>query len=338
MPPNMLEIHDLTVRYALRGGDALTVVDGVRLSVRRGATLGLVGESGCGKSTLARAVMRLIPAARGRVLLDGDDVLAARGAALMGVRRRMQMVFQDPLASLNPRHTIGRIVGEGLDVHRIGDPASRRARVAQTLEAVGLSGEFTGRYPHALSGGQRQRVAIARALVLEPDVLILDEPVSALDVSVQSQVLNLLADLQARLGLTYIFIGHHLGVVRHISDDVAVMYLGRIVESGPADRVLSRPRHPYTHALLSSVLETGPNATLRPVLPGEPPSPASRPSGCAFHPRCAFARPVCGEKPPDLMAAGDAVDSKSTCLCACVRAGEITLPSALEAREAARGA
>jgi oligopeptide/dipeptide ABC transporter ATP-binding protein len=287
----LLEVTDLAVRYTrpagLFGHETVEAVRGVSLRIAQGETLGLVGESGCGKSSLARAILRLVEPAAGRVTFDGTDVLGLAPAPLRVLRRRMQIVFQDPWASLNPRLTVGSAVREGLLIHRIARGAEADRRVAALLEEVGLPADSAGRYPHEFSGGQRQRVAIARALAVEPDVLICDEPVSALDVSVQAQVLNLLADLQQRRRLAMLFVSHDLAVVRHLAPRVAVMYLGRIVEEGPAERVLRASLHPYTQALLSAAPVPDPRAPrTRVALTGEPPAPAREPSGCAFHPRC----------------------------------------------------
>jgi oligopeptide/dipeptide ABC transporter ATP-binding protein len=289
--PVLLSVEDLVVRYqrpaGLFGRETIEAVRGVSLRIAAGETLGLVGESGCGKSSLARAILRLVEPAAGRVTFDGADVVALEPGPLRALRRRMQIVFQDPWASLNPRLTVGRAVREGLEIHRLARGAEADRRVAVLLEEVGLPADGAGRYPHELSGGQRQRVAIARALAVEPDLLVCDEPVSALDVSVQAQVLNLLADLQRRRGLAMLFVSHDLAVVRHLAPRVAVMYLGRIVEEGPAAAVLASPRHPYTQALLSAAPVPDPAAPrTRVALTGEPPSPAREPAGCPFHPRC----------------------------------------------------
>ncbi len=291
--PALLEVADLVVHFTRRTGlfgtrrETVQAVNGVSFAIGRRETLGLVGESGCGKTTLARAVLRLVEPTSGTVRFDGSDLAALAPAELRRARRRLQIVFQDPYASLNPRMTIGRAVREGLEVHHIARGAEADRRVRALLEEVGLSADAADAYPHEFSGGQRQRAGIARALAVEPELLVCDEPVSALDVSVQAQVLNLLADLQARRGLSYLFISHDLAVVRHVAPRVAVMYLGRIVEEGPADALFTGPRHPYTQALLSAVPVPDPTTKrARIVLPGDPPSPVHPPQGCPFHPRC----------------------------------------------------
>ncbi len=312
----LLEVRDLVKHYPGerawlglgRPRSVVRAVDGVTLEIPPGRTLGLVGESGCGKSTVGRTILRLTEPTAGTVRFDGQDVLALRGPELRALRRRMQIVFQDPYGSLNPRMTIGLTVREGLDIHEIGAKTERPARVAALLSEVGLDPELAGRYPHELSGGQRQRVGIARALAVEPAFLVCDEPVSALDVSVQAQVLNLLADLRERRRLTYLFIAHDLAVVRHIADDVAVMYLGRIVERASAAELYRAPRHPYTRSLLSAVPVPDPMAQrARIVLQGDVPSPARPPSGCPFHPRCQHAGKddVCRSRRPELRRLGD---------------------------------
>ena len=291
--PPLLEVTDLTVHFQRRTGffgahrEIVQAVSGVSLAIGRRETLGLVGESGCGKTTLARAVLRLEEKTSGTVTFDGRDLYALPPAELRRMRRRLQIVFQDPYSSLNPRMTIGAAVREGLVIHKLAAGAAADRRVRELLEEVGLTADAADKYPHEFSGGQRQRAGIARALAVEPELLVCDEPVSALDVSVQAQVLNLLMDLQARRGLSYLFISHDLAVVRHVAPRVAVMYLGRIVEEGPAEELYARPRHPYTQALLSAVPVPDP-VTRRPriILPGEPPSPVNPPSGCPFHPRC----------------------------------------------------
>ncbi|WP_415519260.1 MAG: ABC transporter ATP-binding protein [Desulfovibrio aminophilus] len=300
----LLEARDLSRRYRVRGGlldlspATVRALDGVSLSLAPGETLGLVGESGCGKSTLARLLLALERPTSGQVLYRGRDVGEWPEKEF---RRKVQMVFQDPYSSLNPRQRIGSAVGEALDIHGLGTPRERRKRVAELLALVGLSAEQADRYPHEFSGGQRQRAAIARALALSPELVICDEPVSALDVSIQAQVLNLLADLQERLGLTYLFISHSLSVVGHVSDRVAVMYLGRLVELAPADDLFAAPLHPYTRTLLAAAPVPDPDARAPAARArGELPSPLAPPPGCAFHPRCPEARADCLERVPDL--------------------------------------
>ena len=304
MSGHLLEAHGLVKRYDVRVGlkkRALLAVNGVSLHVDAGETLGLVGESGCGKSTLGRALLRLEVPTAGEVYFDGRRV---DGGSIRSLRREMQMVFQDPGASLDPRLRIGESVAEGLEIHRLGKTrAERRERVAALLERVGLEPSWMDRYPHEFSGGQRQRAGIARALAVEPRLLICDEPVSALDVSAQAQTLGLLADLQAELGLAYLFIAHDLAAVRQLSHRVAVMYLGRIVEVGPAEDVLSRPLHPYTRMLIEAAPIPDPEKAkaraLRDVR-GEPPSPLDAPPGCAYAPRCPLKTDVCGRERPEL--------------------------------------
>jgi oligopeptide/dipeptide ABC transporter ATP-binding protein len=298
----LIEARRLTKHYPSRDGKGVVkAVTGVNLAVVAGETLGIVGESGCGKSTLARLLVRLVAPTGGALLFRGQDFAGLDRAAMRRHRRDIQIVFQDPYASLDPRMTIGAIIAEPLDIHRIGSRGERLARVMELLDLVGLDRSAAGRYPHEFSGGQRQRIGIARAIALEPKLLILDEPVSALDVSIQAQILNLLADLKARLKLSYIFISHDLSVVRHVSDRLAVMYLGRIIEEGPAASVLDRPLHPYTQALMSASPEFDPRLrTQRIVLPGEPPNPEHVPPGCSFHPRCLKAFGPCPSSRPDL--------------------------------------
>lgn len=291
MSPPLLEVADLVTRFETGGffSRRLTAhaVNGVSLTVAPGETLALVGESGSGKTTLGRTILRLVEASSGSVRFGGTDVLRADRRTLKSLRRRMQIVFQDPHGSLDPRMTIGASVAEGIEIHRLVPRHERRARVASLLGEVGLDPALAERYPHEFSGGQRQRIGIARALAVDPEFLVCDEPVSALDVSVQAQVLNLLRDLQARRGLAYLFIAHDLAVVRQIAHRIAVMYAGRIVEEGLRDEVLERPRHPYTRALLSAVPEPDPDGQrIRIVLPGDPPSPHALPQGCAFASRC----------------------------------------------------
>jgi oligopeptide/dipeptide ABC transporter ATP-binding protein len=291
-PEPLLQVTDLVKHYAAgglftRNAAPVRAVDGVSFHVGRGETLGLVGESGCGKSTVGRTVLRLQEPTAGRAVFEGHDLFSLDREPLRRLRRRMQIVFQDPYGSLNPRMMVGDAVAEGLEIHRLLPKAEIPKRVAALLEEVGLDPSYARRYPHEFSGGQRQRIGIARALAVEPAFIVCDEPVSALDVSVQAQVLNLLTDLQRRRGLSYLFIAHDLAVVRQVAHRVAVMYLGRIVEEGPTETLLSRPRHPYTVALLSAVPEPEPGARKRRiVLSGDLPSPTNPPPGCPFHTRC----------------------------------------------------
>jgi oligopeptide transport system ATP-binding protein len=292
----LLRVEDLKVYFPIRDGIIIErhvgdvrAVDGVSFTLRRGETLGLVGESGCGKSTTGRAILRITEPSAGRIWLDGVDLAGLQTGQLNRMRRRMQMIFQDPYASLNPRMTVAGIIGEPLEIHRIGDRNSRRGVVRQLLATVGLNPDYGERYPHEFSGGQRQRIGVARALALKPDLIIADEPISALDVSIQAQIINLLTALQDELGLTYLFIAHDLSVVRHISDRIAVMYLGRIVELTASRELNTEPYHPYTVALLSAIPVPDPAVEAqrrRIILRGDVPSPVSPPSGCRFHTRC----------------------------------------------------
>jgi oligopeptide transport system ATP-binding protein len=305
--PVLLRVENVYKHFPIAGfgGAAVKAVDGVSLEVRRGEALGLVGESGCGKSTLARLITALLPVTGGSVTFDGQDITKLRGAKLRRVRRKMQMIFQDPFASLDPRMTVGDIVMEPLDNFKIGSSRERTQRVSELLRLVGLNPNFTNRYPHEFSGGQRQRIGIARALAVNPSFIVCDEAVSALDVSIQAQIINLLQDLQREFNLTYLFIAHDLAVVRHLSDRIAVMYLGKIVETAGRADIYEHAQHPYTKALLSSIPVPDPEVERdrAPItLKGEIPSPVNPPSGCRFHTRCPIARApgICSEQEPPL--------------------------------------
>jgi oligopeptide/dipeptide ABC transporter ATP-binding protein len=306
----LIQVRDLVKHFPITRGivfqrqiGAVKAVDGVSFDVQRGETLGLVGETGCGKSTTARLLVRLLDPTSGQVMFDGEDVAQRKGAGLKALHREMQMVFQDPYSSLNPRKTVGSIIGEPFAIHGLlKGEGERKKRVQELMDRVGLNPEHYNRYPHEFSGGQRQRIGVARAIALEPKLLVADEPVSALDVSIQAQVLNLLRELQRDMGLTLIFIAHDLSVVRHMCDRVAVMYLGKVVELAPNDALYGFPRHPYTGALLSAVPVPSPSGTgkrrERQLLTGDVPSPANPPRACRFHTRCPKAQEVCSQDEP----------------------------------------
>jgi peptide/nickel transport system ATP-binding protein/oligopeptide transport system ATP-binding protein len=317
----LVEMTDLVKEFPVRGGvfqrqvATVNAVAGVNLSIRKGETVGLVGESGCGKSTLGRMLVRLLEPTSGSIVFDGQDITHLKGRKLKPFRKRVQIIFQDPFSSLDPRSQVGSSISEGLKLHGIGDAAERRERVTNMLELVGLEGHHAGRFPHEFSGGQRQRIGLARALILEPDFVVADEPVSALDVSVQAQVLNLLKELQSELNLTLLFVAHNLAVVEHISDRVAVMYLGRIAEITDRANLYTNPLHPYTEALLSAIPIPDPDRPRnRSTLQGEVPSPIDPPSGCFFHPRCPIAvEGVCDTITPELVQSATEHDHLAAC-------------------------
>ncbi|MCG6990113.1 MAG: ABC transporter ATP-binding protein [Gemmatimonadetes bacterium] len=329
MSTPLVRVSDLRQHFPVRRGllrrqvGTVRAVDGVSFDVLDGETLGLVGESGSGKSTTGRAILRLLEPTGGSVTFRGRDLTELEPDVLRALRRDMQMIFQDPYASLNPRVSVGRIVREPLDIHSLGSPEERTTRVAELLDMVGLSPDVVTHYPHEFSGGQRQRIGIARALATSPRFIVADEPISALDVSIQAQIVNLLADLKEALGLTYLFIAHDLAMVRHLSDRVAVMYLGRLVELGTRDDVFGAPLHPYTRALRASIPVADPSraaARPRPAVEGEPPDPAALPHGCRYHTRCPFATDVCRSAEPEWRDLGT---SEAPHMVACHRAEEI---------------
>lgn len=301
MVEHILEIKDLKKHFDVGSGKVLKAVDGINFAIKRGETFGLVGESGCGKSTAGRTIMRLYEATSGEVIFNGENIYNLKGDKLKQFNRSMQMVFQDPYASLNPRMTIENIIGEGIDIHGLAKGKERKERIHQLLRDVGLNEEHAGRFPHEFSGGQRQRIGIARALAIEPQFIIADEPISALDVSVQAQVVNLFKRLQRERGLTYLFIAHDLAMVKHISDRIGVMYLGKLVEVTTSDMLYAKPLHPYTESLLSAIPIPDPEVERkreRIILEGEVPSPMNPPSGCPFRTRCPKAMPQCAESMP----------------------------------------
>lgn len=328
MSEYLLEVDNLKMHFPIRGGvlrrkvGKVYAVDGVSLKARTGETLGLVGESGCGKTTVGRSILRLYTPTGGDVMFDGRDLSTLDNEALRVLRRDMQIIFQDPFESLNSRHTVGNILEEPFVIHNIGTPETRRRKVLELLSRMGISERAVSRFPHEFSGGQRQRIGIARAIALNPRLIICDEPVSALDVSIQSQILNLLMDLQKELNLTYLFIAHDLAVVKRISDNVAVMYLGKIVEYTSAETLYRQPVHPYTQALIAAIPVPDPKARKqREILSGDVPSPITPPPGCVFHTRCAWAIDRCKEIVPPLEAAPGTSDASH--LVACIRAEEI---------------
>ena len=308
MSKTLLEVKNLKVHFPVKGGVLMQAraynkaVDDVSIEIESGETLGLVGESGCGKSTLSKAIVRLLAPTAGSIVFDDQDISKLSRRALKPIRRDMQMIFQDPAESLNSRHTVAGIIGEAFEIHGIGEPAWRQQRVLELLDQVGLPASAATKFPFEFSGGQRQRIGIARAIALEPKLIICDEPVSALDVSIQSQILNLLLDLQRDMGLSYLFVAHDLAVVKHVSDRIAIMYLGQLMEIGGADEVYAKPKHPYTRALIAAIPEPDParRGRAKEVLVGDVPSPINPPSGCVFHTRCSHATDQCQQDKPIL--------------------------------------
>ena len=309
----ILEVKDLVKHFPIgegffgQGKQVVHAVNGINFQIKRGETLGLVGESGCGKSTAGRTIIRLYEPTSGQIIFEGQDVTKAEGKDLLNLRRQMQMIFQDPYASLNPRMTVGDIVGEGLDIHNLATGQVRTDRIYELLEVIGLNPEHANRFPHEFSGGQRQRIGIARALSVNPRLIICDEPISALDVSIQAQIVNMLEELQEKLGLTYLFIAHDLSMVKHISHRIAVMYLGKIVELADSFELYKNPQHPYTQALLSAIPIPDPRieaTRTRIVVEGSVPSPVDPPSGCYFRTRCPYVKTVCAEQAPQLKEIG----------------------------------
>jgi len=319
----LVSLTDVCKHYPVQSGslrrsrDFVHAVDGVTFDIKRGETLGLVGETGCGKSTLARCIARLFPLTSGQIEFDGRDISTLRPRRMRPLRREMQMIFQDPYGSLNPKRRVGSIIGDPFAIHGIAKGAERKKKVQEVMDLVGLNPEHFNRFPAEFSGGQRQRIGVARALALKPKLVICDEPVSALDVSIQAQILNLLSDLQDQLDLTYLFISHDLSVVRHVSDRVALMYLGKVIEIAPVEEIYQRARHPYTSALLSAVPAPDPRSASRReriILVGDVPSPINPPSGCRFHPRCPKAQQRCvGEEPALVARLGDAAEHAAAC-------------------------
>ncbi|MBP8255717.1 MAG: dipeptide ABC transporter ATP-binding protein [Opitutaceae bacterium] len=320
MSQPLIQVENLAMHFPVKEGlfqrsrRFCRAVDGVSFSVNAGETIGLVGESGCGKSTLGKCIVRLLRPTSGRILFDGVDLSVLSARRMKPHRRHLQMIFQDPVESLNARHTVGEILAEPFAIHEIGDPAHRRKKVRELLDKVGLPSNAADRYPFEFSGGQRQRIGIARAIALEPRAIVCDEPVSALDVSIQSQVLNLMLDLQREMRLSYLFIAHNLAVVKHVSDRIAIMYLGHIVEFADADSLYRDPRHPYTRALISAIPEPDPRRrSERIVLKGDVPSPINPPSGCPFHTRCPYATERCRQEVPRLRSAPEATGHEVAC-------------------------